>query len=332
MRICVYKDSLSVGRGADRAVRNFAAALAERGHDAVLVERGGFAAALEERWDALVATGSNEAVDLDRAGYFDRPDRAPVVLQLHLAPRGFFKWKHPLRNRAVRRAFDRVDVAQLLCHDYEREFAAVAPHPRTVTIGNWTDLAGREATPERVILCPAAVVNRVKNQRLLVAAFARVAAAWPDWSVRLLGRAEGRVADGCRKLARRLGVADRVVFAGGVTDMAAEYARAAFVAVPSVLEGFPLAVLEAAAFSRPAVVQRTLPGADEIVRDGETGFVTENSPAAYADALARLMDDAPLRERLGANARREGGSRYARAKIVDDWERLLREVAEKKNV
>ena len=39
MKIVVYKDNLSTGRGADRAVRNFAAGLAERGHSVSLMEK-----------------------------------------------------------------------------------------------------------------------------------------------------------------------------------------------------------------------------------------------------------------------------------------------------
>ena len=46
-------------------------------------------------------------------------------------------------------------------------------------------------------------------------------------------------------------------------------------------------------------------GPAELVRDGETGFVCEPTPAAVAAALARLMDDRGLAERLGrARARR----------------------------
>ena len=165
VRLCVYKDSLSVGRGADKAVKNFAAAMSARGHAVRLVERGELAAALEEKWDAFVATGSNEAVDLDRAGYFERTGRAPVVLQLHLAPHGFFKWKHPFRNRAIRKAFDKFDAVQVLCRDYESEFRGLAPHPAVVTIGNYTEIEPVPRHEEKLVLCPAAVVNRVKNQQ-----------------------------------------------------------------------------------------------------------------------------------------------------------------------
>lgn len=329
MKLCVYKDSLSVGRGADRAVKNFAAALAERGHDVVLVERGGFAAALSERWDVFVATGSNEALDLDRAGFFARPDRPPAVLQLHLAPRGFLKWRHPFRNRAIRRAFDRFDAVQVLCGEYEGEFRALAPHPFVATIGNYTDIVAVPRNAQKLILYPAAVVNGVKNQGLLVEAFARVAKDFPDWRLRMLGRTDNRAADRCRRLVRRLGVSERIEFAGFSGDMAGEYANAAFVAFPSKLEGFPLAVLEAAAFSLPVVAQGRLPGVRDMVVDGETGLVAAPTAEAYSEALARLMSDDALRLRMGANARAFCAERYSRDAILAQWERLLGRVAGK---
>jgi len=327
VKLCVYKDSLSVGRGADKAVKNFAAAMSARGHEVRLVERGGLAAALGEKWDAFVATGSNEAVDLDRAGYFERPGRAPVVLQLHLAPHGFFKWKHPLRNRAIRKAFDKFDAVQVLCHDYESEFKGLAPHPAVVTIGNYTEIEPIPRREEKLMLCPAAVVNRVKNQSLLIRAFAAVAADFPEWRVRLLGRTDTSVANDCRRLACRLVIGDRVEFAGLAGDMAAEYARAAFVAFPSTLEGFPLAVLEAAKFSLPVVAQKKLPGVHDMVVDGETGIVAAPTVEAYSEALARLMSDDALRLRMGANARTFCEERYSRECILAQWERLLKRVA-----
>ena len=326
MKLCVYKDSLSVGRGADKAVKNFAAAMSARGHEVSLVERGGLAAALGEKWDAFVATGSNEAVDLDRAGYFERTGRAPVVLQLHLAPHGFFKWKHPLRNRAIRKAFDKFDAVQVLCRDYESEFKGLAPHPAVVAIGNYTEIEPIPRREEKLVLCPAAVVNRVKNQSLLIRAFAAITADFQEWRVRLLGRTDTSVANDCRRLVRRLGIGDRVDFAGLAGDMAAEYARAAFVAFPSTLEGFPLAVLEAAKFSLPVVAQKKLPGVRDMVLDGETGIVAAPTVEAYSAALARLMSDDALRLRMGANARTFCEERYSRECILAQWERLLERV------
>ena len=180
MKLAVYKDNLSTGRGADRAVKNFAAGLAARGHSVALFEKNELPARLDESWDVFIATGSNEIVDLARTGYFSRAGRAPVALQLHLAPSGFFKWRHPFRNREIRRAFNLPDAVQLLCKSYEAEFSRLAPRPQVVTIGNYTEIAAppepKGAAPSTTILYPAAALTKVKNQKFLITAFAKLAA------------------------------------------------------------------------------------------------------------------------------------------------------------
>ena len=335
MKIAVYKDNLSTGRGADRAVRNFAAGLAERGHEVALMEKAEFAEWLAgegggRRFDVIVATGPNEAMDIDAAGFFERPMRARVVLQLHLAPRGFFKWKHPVRNWRIRRAFRKADAVQVLCKSYEAEFRRIAPQAKVVTIGNYTEMEseGVCATCDNpVILYPAAAFTHVKNQALLIRAFARLAAEFPEWRLRLLGRNDTRNGERCRRLVRRLGVEGRVDFIGFSKSLADEYAHAAFIAFPSTLEGFPLALLEAAKFGLCAVAHAALPGVADIVRNGETGFVTEPTVEAYAEGLRRLMADAELRRRMGEQARAFCAERYSRERILDQWETLIKETA-----
>ena len=341
MKIAVYKDNLSTGRGADSAVRSFAAGLGERGHDVALMEKAEFHLCVlakgsapspgKDDFDVIIATGSNEIVDMDMAGYFSRPHRAKVVLQLHLAPQGFFKWKHPIRNRRIRAAFNKPDAVQLLCSSYEAEFRRIAPHPRVFIIGNFASSAHPPQIPNsqfpilnsHTILYPAAAVNRVKNQKLLIEAFALVADEFPEWKVRLLGKNTTPYAASCRRLIARRGLASRIELVGFTNDLAAEYAGAAFIAFPSTLEGFPLALLEAAQFALPAVVQKALPGVSDIIQDCKTGIVSDATVVAYASGLRRLMADMPFRKSLGENAKRFCAEHYTRERILAAWEGLI---------
>jgi len=332
VKIAVYKDSLSTGRGADRAVRNFAAGLAERGHAVALMERAEFLERVigGEPFDVVVAAGSNEIVDLDLKGYLARVGRAKVVLQLHLAPSGFFKWRHPLRNWRIRRAFNKADAVQVLCRSYVDAFRRLAPRPPVSVIGNYTEMAMPDLrrTPSvspPTILYPAAALNRIKNQKLLIEAFARLAADFPDWRVRLLGKDTTPYAQACRRLIEKRGLAGRVVIVGFTDDLAAEYSKASFIAFPSVLEGFPLAVLEAAQFSLATVAQRALPGIDDIVT-ADTGVVTGPSIGSYAEGLRRMMSDPALCAAMGDRARIYCREHFTRDKILGQWESLLESV------
>jgi len=104
----------------------------------------------------------------------------------------------------------------------------------------------------------------------------------------------------------RLSLADTVRCVSGISDreLATLYGEAQVAVVPSLYEGFSLPAVEAMACGVP-VVATTGGALPEVVgRDGETGLlVPPDDPGALAAAIARLLDDAELRSRLGAAGR-----------------------------
>jgi glycosyltransferase involved in cell wall biosynthesis len=113
---------------------------------------------------------------------------------------------------------------------------------------------------------------------------------------------KGRVAGALE----RLGLTDIVTTITGVSDedLARLYGEAEIAIVPSLYEGFSLPAIEAMSCGVP-VVATTGGALPEVVGvNGETGLLVEpNNPDALVEAIARLLDDAPLRERLGAAGR-----------------------------
>jgi glycosyltransferase involved in cell wall biosynthesis len=122
-------------------------------------------------------------------------------------------------------------------------------------------------------------------------------------------RAGGRVA----RTLERLGLDDIVTTISGVSDeeLARLYGEAEVAIVPSLYEGFSLPAIEAMACAVP-VVATTGGALPEVVGvSGETGLLVEpNDPDALVGAIARLLDDAALRERLGANGRERVMQRF----------------------
>jgi glycosyltransferase involved in cell wall biosynthesis len=107
-----------------------------------------------------------------------------------------------------------------------------------------------------------------------------------------------------RAYAARLGIADAVTFTGFVDDVTKHrLLAAAWVhALPSVKEGWSLAVVESAAHGTPTVAFRSAGGPTESVRDGETGLLVDDVPE-FAAALRRLLTEPSLRESMGRAAR-----------------------------
>jgi glycosyltransferase involved in cell wall biosynthesis len=105
-----------------------------------------------------------------------------------------------------------------------------------------------------------------------------------------------------------LDLRDRVRFVGRLEhgDMPAFYSLADVVVnVPS-SDGLPQSLFEAMSCQAPVVLGR-LPAYGEVVQDGETALLADLSAEGVADAVARLLTDAELRERLAEGGRRRVG-------------------------
>lgn len=107
--------------------------------------------------------------------------------------------------------------------------------------------------------------------------------------------------------ATRLGVADRVMFAGyvGDADLAALYTGAAALVFPSLYEGFGLPPLEAMACGTPVIATKA-PAMDEVLGDAAI-FVPLRDPAAIAQEAAKLLGSEGERSERAARGRAHAG-------------------------
>jgi glycosyltransferase involved in cell wall biosynthesis len=166
-------------------------------------------------------------------------------------------------------------------------------------------------------------LNAQKGHRYLVEATPRLVAARPE--VRVLVVGDGDLSGELREQASRLGVADRVVFAGHRADVPDLLAAIDVFCVSSLYEGTPLALFEAMAAGR-AIVSTSVDGCREVLEDGVTGLlVPPGDAAALADALVRVLGDPDLREGLGRRAL-EASRRYDVGSSVAQMEALYDEV------
>jgi phosphatidylinositol alpha-1,6-mannosyltransferase len=174
-----------------------------------------------------------------------------------------------------------------------------------------------------VVLTAARLVPH-KGQDVGIRAVAHLSSAHPALRYVLIG--DGPDQARLVALARDLGVADRVIFAGAVSDddLADAYATATVYLGASRIdnginaEGFGISFVEAGASGVPSVAGDS-GGVRSAVRDGETGFVVPPEDAgAVASALGRLLSDDGLRRRMGSAARQAVERHY-------NWDRVARE-------
>jgi glycosyltransferase involved in cell wall biosynthesis len=110
----------------------------------------------------------------------------------------------------------------------------------------------------------------------------------------------------------------------------AAFRRCLFAVLPSIcLDACPTTVLEAMASGRP-VVATTTGGVVDMIVDGENGLlVPPGDEHRLAEAMARLLNDADLRGRLGAGAR-ERAERFTASAVVERLEAVYARVAPRK--
>jgi glycosyltransferase involved in cell wall biosynthesis len=176
------------------------------------------------------------------------------------------------------------------------------------------------AGPDTFVVGCAAAMRPQKDHATLLRAFAALADRAPDVLLALAGT--GPLLEETTALARELGVAGQVRFLGARPDMAQLYHAFDVFALASLYEGLPLALLEAMACGRPAVVTRAH-GNTEVIVEGETALAAPVGDAAgLGEALLRLRLDAALCGRMGTAARRRAETRYDETRMMASYEAL----------
>lgn len=166
-------------------------------------------------------------------------------------------------------------------------------------------------TPVR--LCSIARFDAPKDYRTLLEALALLPKT--GWEIDLLG--DGPQEPSIRRLARKLGLSDKVRFRGYVPDTSGWLARAQIFVLSSRSEALPRSILEALCAGLP-VVATDVGGTGEAVTHGVNGLlVPPEDRQALAAALGKLAESAPLRRQMGEAARKLYEQRF-RLEVMAD--------------
>ena len=149
-------------------------------------------------------------------------------------------------------------------------------------------------------------LSPLKRFDLVLRALAEPVAA----SIKCVIAGEGAELAKLQALAVHLGIEERVQFAGRLSDqeMIEHLARCRAVVFPPFNEDYGFVTVEAFMCGKPVITCTDSGGPAELVRDGESGFVTAPTSEAMAVAMRALIDDRNLAARMG-----EAGARVANA-------------------
>ncbi|MFC7794859.1 stealth conserved region 3 domain-containing protein [Streptomyces cinereoruber] len=157
-----------------------------------------------------------------------------------------------------------------------------------------------------------------------VTAWATVARHHPSWQLRIFG--DGPLSGALRRQIDSLGLHDCVQLNGNSPYLAEEWAKASIALLTSRNEAFGLVLAEAQAAGVPVVSYDSPNGPREVIVDGRTGMLVPTGDVdTLASCLIRLIEDAPLRHRMGAAAV-EAAARFAPEAVTARWEALFEEL------
>jgi glycosyltransferase involved in cell wall biosynthesis len=240
---------------------------------------------------------------------------------------GLMWWKTRRFTAHLLRQFDGCTVVS---QQERANVLSIAPNCRhVVVVPNGVDLdryKGHFGAPEPGTLAfPGALTygaNLDAIEFFLHEAFPLIKAHRPEVILRITGKTDGVPVD-------RLPLDESVILTGYLDDVRPAVAQSWACVVPlRVGGGTRLKILEAMALGTPVV--STSKGAEGLEATHGEDILIADTPAEFADAVLRLLDDRALRARLATNGRRLVESRYGWEGIGEKLDHLLRQVVKEK--
>jgi phosphatidylinositol alpha-1,6-mannosyltransferase len=224
------------------------------------------------------------------------------------------------KRSLVKAGIDEAKIAVIMNGVDLEDFEDSTPLPRILT---------RYGLDGKRIILTVARLDVHKGHDVVLKAMPEILKLVPDAVYVIAG--DGSMREHLQKLSRRLGVYDRVVFTGHLrrSDLIALYKVCDVFVMASRIqdgnaEGFGIAFIEAGAMGKPVVGGRS-GGIPDAVADGLSGLLVDpEDPAAVAEAIARIMLEPQLAERL---------SRQGYRRVLDGftWDHVVNRIIEALN-
>jgi D-inositol-3-phosphate glycosyltransferase len=266
------------------------------------------------------------------------------LLHIHI------KWT-PYMGRATQWAMKHCDAALAISQFVQRSLReGGVPEEKIYTVLNATDpgefdpgkhspgvfRARWKIAPQTPLLGIIARVMVWKGHLELIEALAKVRERFPQVHLAIVGEVDHLMSQGgesyYERLLRRieeLGLTENVLWVGWQDEIPDVMADLDVICVPSVEEPFGLVITEAMAMERP-VVGFASGAQPEIITDGEDGLLVPAGDCdALAEALVRLLEDPPLRKRLGARARQTVIERFSPSRQAREMTAVYRALCRK---
>ncbi|MBN2326154.1 MAG: glycosyltransferase family 4 protein [Candidatus Omnitrophica bacterium] len=176
--------------------------------------------------------------------------------------------------------------------------------------------------PEAFVVGTVGRLQWQKSISRLVYAFRRICDHYEDAFLLIVG--DGPKRSFLEHLAGSLGVGEKCIFTGHQNDPMPFYPAMDLFVLSSLWEGLPLTILESWTAHTPAAATKA-PGTEDLIEDGVTGFLAENSIEGIAQVIQRVRSQVDLIPQIVRNAENELTRRYALEQMAAQTEQIYRQ-------
>lgn len=148
-----------------------------------------------------------------------------------------------------------------------------------------------------------------------------------DWCWKIYGTSQKSEEEGLLQKIREYGLDDKVLLCGWCSNMEAVYQKAAMYVLTSLQEGLPMVLLEAKTNKLPLISFDIETGPDEIILDGENGFLVKPYDLeTMAYKINMLIENPDLRREFAENSS-WGLDAFYKEKIAEKWRYLINDIS-----
>jgi glycosyltransferase involved in cell wall biosynthesis len=177
---------------------------------------------------------------------------------------------------------------------------------------------------EIVLLGSVGVLSPDKGHELLIRALAQLRTEFPNCRLLLAGDGPSRLQ--LETLAKELGVAEMVIFAGFITDINSVYKALDVFLFPSSFEGLGTSLLAAMSNEVPSIAFQCC-AFGEIIENEKSGLLVEQGNVGeLSQAVTRLLRDNDFARSIGQAGRARIGEKFSSTRMVGEMTKVYREV------
>ena len=166
-----------------------------------------------------------------------------------------------------------------------------------------------------------------KNFPMLINAFAKIKKEFPDFQLVIFG--EGSLREDLQSQIDSLNLSESVLLAGRSNQVIEELRSAKLFCMSTNAEGMSNALIEAVCVGLP-VITTNVSGAEELVDDGKTGFITPiGDETQLVIALRKMLGDEDLMKEMGERNMQKRDL-FNLKTIANEWENVIKSVVYEK--